>query len=350
MGQPKISITRCLTAALVGLLCAAAPAAANDSPALEIIPPQPSRLNADAWDIGTLQPTFQIQADFSQAPGAADVRCKLNDGPEGPCTARQDSCPVSACWIESLSFPADSNNHGLTVTLVDSDGQDLGEEDIFFAVDATPPDTVLASVDGVGPLPIGFPSPTRVAFGFESVDTIDFPGRFECALTDVASGGPGSWSRCRPEQTLPDKLQPRARYRFWVRAVDFLGRPDPTPASYAFSPTPCQVRVVKRPASLRALVRHGLRVHLSCVQPTSWKLQLFLDPHLSVPFNIRDLLAHGAGQTTAPFTERDITLHLHVIPRLPKGLLRVRHVTASLETEVAPGTSPAPTTLHMRGH
>src|SRR3954452_22616383 len=273
MGQPNVSISRCLTAALVSLLLAAAPAAANDSPAVEIIPPQPSRVNSDAWDIGTLQPTFEIQVDFSQAPDAVDVTCKLNDGPDGPCTARQDSCPVSACWIETVSYPADSNNHNLTVTLRDSDGQDLGEEDFFFAVDATPPDTVLAPLPSVEPLPLDFPSATRAEFGFESVDTIDFPGRFECSLTDLGAEGPGAWSACKPERTLPDKLQPRGRYRFWVRSVDFLGRPDPTPASYAFSPTPCQVRVVKRPASLRALTRNGLRVHLSCLQPTSWQLQ-----------------------------------------------------------------------------
>jgi hypothetical protein len=350
MGHSNIRISSCLAAALVALLLAAAPAAANDSPALTIIPPQPSRLNADAWDIGTLQPTFQIQADFSQAPGATDVTCQLNGGPAGPCTARQDSCPVSACWIESLSFPADSTNHGLTVTLVDSDGQDLGEEDIFFAVDATPPDTVLTPLAVVDPLPLDFPSPTRAEFGFDRVDTIDFPGRFECSLTDIAAAGPGSWSPCKSERTLPEKLQPRGQYRFWVRAVDFLGRPDPTPSSYAFSPTPCSVRILKRPASLRALLRGGLRIHLSCVQPTSWKLQLFLDPHLSVAFHIRDLLAQRGGRTSAPFEERDMTLHVHVIPRLPKGLLRVRHVGVGLYTQVAPGTAPGVRKFGMRGH
>jgi hypothetical protein len=350
MGQPNMSISKCVAAALVSLLLFAAPAAANDSPALEIIPPQPSRVNVDAWDIGTLQPTFQIQADFSKAEGAADVRCKLNDGPEGPCTARQDSCPVSACWIESLSFPADSENHGLTVTLVDSDGQNLGEEDIFFAVDATPPDTEFAPLPIVEPLPLDFPSPTRAEFGFDSVDTIDFPGRFECSLTDVTADAPGTWSPCKSERTLPDKLQPRGRYRFWVRSVDFLGRPDPTPSSYAFSPTPCTVRIVKRPASLHAMARKGLRLHLSCVQPTSWQLQLFLDPHLSVGFHIRDLLAHRSGRTTAPFVERDLTLHLHFIPRLPSGLLRVRHVRVGLYTQVMPGTAPRAMWFGMRGH
>jgi hypothetical protein len=348
MGQPNMGIIRCLAAALVALLFAAAPAAANDSPALEIIPPQPSRVNVDAWDIGTLQPTFLIEADFSQAPGAVDVTCKLNDGPTGPCTARQDSCPVSACWIETVSYPADSENHGLTVTLVDSDGQNLGEEDIFFAVDATPPDTVFAPLPIVDPLPLDFPSPRRAEFGFAGVDTIDFPGHFECSLTDVAADGPGAWSRCEPEGTLPDKLELRGRYRFWVRSVDFLGRPDPAPPSYAFSPTPCQFRVLKRPASLRVLERDGLRVAVSCVQPTSWKVQLFLDPHLSVAFDIRDLLAQRAGRTTAPFGQR--TLTLHVRRGLPKGLLRLRHVGVGLYKQVQPGTVPGPTQLRMRGH
>jgi hypothetical protein len=348
MGEWNMSISRCLAAALVALLLAAAPAAANDSPALDIIPPQPSRVDVDAWDIGTLQPTFLIEADFSKAPGAVDVTCKLNDGPAGPCTARQDSCPVSACWIESLSFPADSKNHGLTVTLVDSDGQNLGEEDIFFAVDATPPDTVFAPLPIVEPLPLDFPSATRAEFGFASIDTIDFPGRFECSLTDLAAEGPGAWSSCEPEGTLPDKLQPRGRYRFWVRSVDFLGRPDPTPPSYAFSPTPCQFRVVKRPASLRALERNGLRVAVSCVQPTSWKVQLFLDAHLSVLFDIRDLLAHAGGRTTAPFGSRTVTLNVR--RGLPKGLLRFRHVSVLLDTQVQPGSAPGLRTLRMRGH
>jgi hypothetical protein len=348
MRQPNVSIRSCLAIALLGLLLAAAPADANDSPALQIIPPQPSRLNSDAWDIGTLQPTFQIQADFSQAPGATNVTCQLNGGPAGPCTARQDSCPVSACWIESLSFPADSGNHGLTVTLVDSDGQDLGEEDIFFAVDATPPDTVLAPLAGVEPLPLDFPSPTRAEFGFASIDTIDFPGRFECSVTDVAAAGPGAWSACRSERALPDKLQPRGRYRFWVRAVDFLGRPDPTPSSYAFSPTPCAVRIVKRPVSLRALEGGGLRVHLSCVQPTSWKLQLFLDPHLSVAFHTRDLLSQRSGRTTAPFEARDMTLHVR--RGLPKELLRVRHVGVGLYPQITPGIAPGVKMFVMRGH
>jgi hypothetical protein len=339
----------CLAAVLACMLWAA-PAWAQDSAAIHIIPPPGSRALDGVYDVSSLQPTFTIQVDFSKTDGGTEVQCQIDGPHSGPCTARQDQCPVSQCWTETPSFPNDGEGHELDVSVLDSNGEAIDAADILFAVDSTPPVTRFVNFDDPRlALPLDFPSPTRVQFGFDTADadTSRFPNKFDCSLTGIGATAPGAWSPCKPSATLPQKLARRGRYRFWVRAVDFLGRPDPAPPSYAFSPTPCRVKAAP-PATLRALVKGGLRVEVRCVQPTLWGTQLLLNAAQSNQFLVNPVLAAANGKNAAPGQKRVLTLGLK--GRLPKGLFRARRVFVALATDVVSGISPGLKEIGLRGH
>jgi hypothetical protein len=351
-GCRVVALLGCLLAVPIAVGAATGTAGADDSPSTHIIPPQPSKVRDGTYDIGTREPAFTIQVDFSKAPGATEVRCQVDNGPQGPCTERQTAnCPVTQCWIERASYSSDGADHVLTVSVVDSNGNDVDVAGLFYAIDSTPPDTLLAPLSAVDPLPLNFPSPKRAAFGFKAADddTTSFPNTFECSLTPMASQAPGSWSRCASEKTLPQKLGLKGLYRFWVRAVDYVGRPDPTPESYAFSPAPCRTRAASHPRTLRAIVKKGVKLELRCVQPTFYKVDLLLngkqtsDLHLLSP-----LLGNLNGRTEHPGDK--IVLTVHTLKGLPKVLFRQRRLFVGLLTDVAPGIGPGVVELKLRGH
>jgi hypothetical protein len=343
-------ITRCWLGIVLACLLWAAPAWADDTAAIHIIAPPGSRALDGVYDVGSLQPTFTIQVDFSKTDGGTEVQCQI-DGPQsGPCTSRQDQCPVSQCWTETPSFPSDGDGHELDVSVLDSNGQAIDTADILFAVDSTPPVTRFVNFDDPRLMsPLDFPSPTRAQFGFDTVDadTSRFPNKFDCSLTGIGATAPGPWSPCKQDGTLPQKLARRGRYRFWVRAVDFLARPDPAPPSYAFSPTPCQVKAA-RPATLRGLVKRGLKVEVRCVQPTLWHTELLLNVAQSNQFLVYPVLAAADGKNVAPGQKRVVTLR--VKGRLPKALFRAHRVFVALSTSVASGIAPGLKEMGLRGH
>src|SRR6476619_7142411 len=155
----------CLLLMLVG---AALPANAHaaDGEHLKVTVDQPSRLQepgSDQYLVGSRQPTFHIRAD--QVPAGYEVRCQVDNPPDGPCGTQDPQCPVAQCWTFSPSFSSDSfssdgQGHQLSVSIVDSSTFDAFDvAGLSFDIDTTPPDTKLVDLDGS--FPINFPFSTR---------------------------------------------------------------------------------------------------------------------------------------------------------------------------------------------
>ena len=323
---------------LVLLTLAALPASAHaaDGDHLKVTVDQPSKLEeagGDTYLVGTQQPTFHVQAD--QIPPGYEVECQVDGPPPGPCGTQDPQCPVAQCWTYSPSFSSDGD-HQLTVAITDpnaSDDFDVGG--VYFSIDTTPPDTKLDMVEGA----IGFPDARHVAFAYSRADDDSLDSTFQCAITSPSVQAPSSWSKCAPPgQRQPQKLAVTGTYRFWVRALDFLGRPDPTPATYLFSPTPCHLKVVGHPHRLRAIVQHGLKLRMTCVEPVGFEISLLLNNaqvnSLQLP---SALLGVVDAQTKTPQTS--VTFTLHTFKGLSKKLFRQKKLFVALYTNVI-GTPP----------
>jgi hypothetical protein len=316
------------------LLIAAAPASAHASLTITIDPPsRPQEAGSDTYLVGTRTPTFHIQA--SDIPAGYEVRCQVDDPPDGPCGTQDAQCPVQQCWTFNPSFSSDSfasngDGHTLTVSVQDPTTFDDSESDgLSFDIDSTPPDTKLVGVKGPD-YPLEFPYSTRrVAFGFGRADEDSYDGTFQCAITSPGVSAPPSWSKCSSGQVQPQKLALTAKYLFWVRAVDFLGRPDPTPVSYLFSPTPCHLKVVSPPHKLRAIVQHGLKLRMTCVNAVPFETQLLLNNaqtiKLGLPSSLLGLLDGDAPSGSKTFT-------LRTYKGLPKTLFRQKKLFVGLRT------------------
>jgi hypothetical protein len=324
---------------LVGVALPAS-AHAADGEHLKVTVDQPSRSQepgSDQYVIGTRTPTFHVQAD--QIPAGYEVRCHVETSDDGPCGTQDPQCPVAQCWTYTApAFQSDGEGHSLTVTITDpSTFDDFDVAGVFFSIDTTPPDTKLSGVAG-GNFPIEFPDARHAAVGFARADDDPNDGTFQCAITAPGVDAPASWSKCAPDQRQPQKLSVTATYLFWVRAVDFLGRPDPSPVSYVFSPTPCHLKVVGHPSRLRAIVQHGLKLRMTCVQPTPFEVDLLLNTaqqyKLGLPSPVLGLVD---AATAAPQTSK--TFVLHPYKGLPKKLFRQKKLFVGLSTNTL-GTPP----------
>src|SRR2546423_171485 len=308
------------------LLVAALPASAHAGGphALKVTVDRPSRLQeagGDKYLVGTRTPTFHIQAELSGAPAGYQVRCQVDDPPDGPCGTQDPQCPVTQCWTFTASHDSDGTGHQLTVSISSPDGSDTYDvAGLNYDVDTTPPDTKLVPING-GYYPIDFPfSPRRVQFAFDRADEDLLASTFECAITSPAAAAPGSWSKCKSEQIQPQKLSVTSTYLFWVRAIDFLGRPDPTPVSYAFSPTPCHFKLLSHPHKLRAIVQHGIRMRMTCVEPVGMVVDLYLNNAQSTQLGVSPQLGEVQATPSAPQSSKTFTLH--PFKGLPKKLFR----------------------------
>ncbi len=342
---PRLAVAA--LALLGGLLALGVRDAAADPPSDIVIVPQ-GRADADGnYEVGSRQPTIVVQANLGLAPGATEVRC-VADYPTSyvdtaepvleSCGTRVTAgCPTSQCWEYRPTFAGDGE-HNVGVALMSPSGEELDFLGLNLTVDSTPPDTYLS------PSPASFQSEeaTRhrvpVSFYFKARDDDEasiFEDSLQCAFT-APDSTPRAWGSCRGKaMRLP--ISPRV-YRFWVRAVDFLGRPDPTPAASApFSPVPCRTKLVSHPHSLRQIAGRGLRVRVSCVQPIAYKVFLFMPLKETVRLNRRhhDVSSQELGRVVAGRTRREGSsrvLTLHLLRRIPHVLFALRHLSLSIET------------------
>jgi hypothetical protein len=328
---------------LVLLLVAALPASAQagDIHALTVTvdpPSRPQEPGSDQYVIGTRTPTFHVQADLSGAPPGYEVHCHVDMNPDGPCGTQDAQCPVSQCWTFTASHDSDGDGHVLTVSISSPDGtDDYDVGGVFYSIDTTPPDTKLVGISGPD-LPLQFPDPRHVAFGFDRADDDSYDSTFQCAITSPSADSPASWTKCGSEGRLSQKLSLTSTYRFWVRAVDFLRRPDPTPVSYVFSPTPCHLKVLAHPHRLRAIAQHGLKLRMSCVNPVPFEVALLLNTAQTIKLGLpSSALGVADSQTTTPQTSKTLTLHTY--KGLPKTLFKQKKLFVGLAISTI-GASP----------
>jgi hypothetical protein len=317
----------CVVAVAVALATAAGPAVADPGgPPLQIV-----LQSGKTTDVGGLadsrSPAFLIEANFYGHSGIT-VHCRADDGADGPCAADQTpGCPADACWTYVPSVPSDGP-HKVTATYDDPSGVPASQ-DFLFWVDTTPPDTVLhlpPSPDGRLP---GNGAFERPAFDIATIDDeqnlIDFPDTAQCAIS-APSAATVSWQACPAGPFGPLGLT--GVYRLQVRAVDFLGRVDPTPSEYTFSPTPCQARLIGRRPTLAHVIRHGLRARVTCVQPGAFELDLAMPipevERLRLPSQI---LGRVRGHATQGET---VTLTVRALRGIPKALVRYPRLRADL--------------------
>jgi hypothetical protein len=335
---------------LVLLLVAALPASAQAGGphAITITVDPPSRqqeAGSDTYLVGSRTPTFHIHADLSGAPPDYRVRCQRDGQPlDEQCGTQDPQCPVSQCWTFTPSYDNDGD-HALTVSISAPDySDDYDSAGLTFTIDSTPPDTKLLGISGAG-YPLEYPFSTRrVAFGFGRADDDSYDSTFQCAITSPGVSAPASWSKCNPQQVLAPKLAATARYLFWVRAVDFLVRPDPTPVSYLFSPTPCHLKVVSPPHKLRAIAQHGLKLRMTCVNPVPFEIELLLNnaqtTKLGLPSSLIGLLDGDAPSGSKTFI-------LRTYKGLPKKLFRQKKLFVGLSTTTL-GIPPKLVELKLR--
>ncbi len=156
--------------------------------------------------------------------------------------------------------------HFLYVAIVEPGGWRVADQEFDFVADPTPPKTI---VHGANELTFDESRPWRPHFkvGIEE-DGYGAADHAECSLTPLHAAP--SWDRCKPfaagatyggtySAQLPHK---RRDYSFKARAVDDLGRRDPTPGAIDFNPVPCAARA--RKVSLGKLRSRGLPVRVRC--------------------------------------------------------------------------------------
>lgn len=131
------------------------------------------------------------------------------------------------------------------------------------------------------------------------------PVTFQCSLSAI-SATPAPWGSCH----LP-RLSLTGIYRLRARAVDVLGRADPAPPQYVFSPTPCRAAVSGRVQTFSQIRRHGLSLTITCVQPSRFGIELDVPPSWQYPCHGGEetVLGTVGGRTTHPLQTRRLTLH-----------------------------------------
>jgi len=301
-------------------------------------PSRPQEPGSDQYVIGTRTPTFHVQADLSGAPPDYQVRCHVDTNPDGPCGTQDSQCPVSQCWTFTASHDSDGDGHILTVTISSPDGtDDYDVGGISYNVDTTPADTQLGDPDA-GDYPIDFPDRRHVQFWFSAPDPDSLDATFQCAITAPGAAAPSSWSKCASAQRQPQKLAVTGTYRFWVRAIDFLGRPDPTPVSYIFSPTPCRLKVVSGARTLRAITKHGLKLRMTCLEPVGLDVKLLLNTAQTIKLQL-PYSQLGEKFATPKAPQSSTTFTLHTYKGLPKKLFRQKKLFVGLVSNTI-GTPP----------
>jgi hypothetical protein len=299
-------------------------------------------------DVGSRQPTINMQFNFGGMSGLS-AECSGDRGAFGSCGTPVTPCPVTECFAFRPTFATDGA-HTVEGAIFDPSMSDpsnptAGELDqlgLPINVDSTPPDTQLGAASPQFDLESRNRAGVPVAFNFKTIDDADdiiYEDSAQCAFTTGAAH-PSSWFTCDGnKQRLPVSSR---IYRFWVRAVDFLGRPDPTPAeSPPFSPIACRAKLASHPRSLRQVLRHGLRLRVSCIQPSRYGSTLLIPLREAEALNRKhpDISSQELGTVSGRVKKESgsQTVTLHLLRRIPADLLALRHLSLILETVSSTG-------------
>lgn len=247
------------TVTLVVALGLAAPAAAEDQ--IIVTPVTAGALSSDSGYFRTNdpQPTFSIQAPEGIRAVCTVAPWDSANSIAGPCGPPLPGCTAAYCASYRPASPV-NGAYLLTVQTYDEFGTELGIGGITYAVDHTPPDTSVQLASEIGDLRPFFDVAAKDDDPLSAnVDT------FQCSLGRL--GAPPTWASCSP--ALDGSAQapfavPRRHidWQMQVRAVDDLGRPDPTPASARFDPVPCVIKAHN--VSISRLISSGIPVTVQC--------------------------------------------------------------------------------------
>lgn len=212
---------------------------------------------------GTLFRTADTQPSFAiAAPEGTSADCQLlaADGSSEttvPCGPPVSGCTAPFCASYQPSSPLAPGSYLLSVMVHDEFGTELGIGGVTIDVDESPPDTSITTSPDIGDLQPSVQASAEDESG--AADTL------QCSLERL--GTPPTWHACTPdfEGNVQAPFAVPRKHIDWeldVRAVDDLGRVDPTPAAVFFDPVPCVVTAHK--VSLRRLVSSGLPVTVTC--------------------------------------------------------------------------------------
>ena len=306
--------------------------------------------------VGSRHPTITVQFRFGSTSNV-HVECSADQGTFTSCGTQVTSgCPASQCFVYTPTFATDGPHRVdgaiFDSTLPDNDpNQPLDQAGFRLQIDSTFPDTRITAAAPTFDIEHETHTGVPVEFNYRTIDDADpilYEDTAQCAVTTGAR--PSTWVDC--SRTLRVPLSTRT-FRFWVRAVDFLHRTDPTPAeSPPFSAIPCRSQVLSHPRSLRQIGRAGLRIRVRCVQPTRFGVSLQLPQRELIRLNQqhRDItsadLGDVGGRTRTENESRVVTLHL--LRRIPVDLYAAPNLTLDLDTSAA---TDIPSVVHrVTGH
>ncbi len=278
---------------------------------------------------GTDRPVFKIQVLQPNTP----IQCQTNGGGSldhlTACGTQQSTgCPAHQCWTYSPSV----HDAQFNTLYVNEEPPEFvwTDMEIDYTTYTKPPQTRIAIPPDVSDR---YPNPQvweHPLFSFSDNSSDPLPVTFRCSLS-APSARPGPWRSCR----LP-RLRLTGVYRLRARAVDVFGRPDPTPAQYVFSPTPCRVSVHGRLPSYSRIRRHGLPLAITCIQPSHFETDL------TVPYawryschgNTTNALGFIRGRTTRGRQTLHVTMH--TFPCAPTPAAGITRIPLLLQTTPAP--------------
>ncbi len=305
----RVASRRLLLAALAllaGLVWHAAPAGAdvvnNDGTVKVVFVGAVHRdFGAPSTLSGTHRPVFKIQVLQPNTP----IQCQTNgygslDHLTACGTQQSTGCPAYQCWTYSPSV----HDAQFNTLYVNEEPPEFvwTDMEIDYTTYTKPPQTRIATPPDVSQRYVGVQVWEHPVFSFSDNSSDPLPVTFRCTLSAL-SARPGRWRSCR----MP-RLRLTGVYRLRARAVDVFGRPDPTPAQYVFSPTPCRTSVRGRLPSYSQIRRHGLPLTISCIQPSHFEADLNL-PY-SWEYSCHGQSTAGLGYLRAHTTRVRQTLHL----------------------------------------
>lgn len=221
--------------------------------------------SGEVW-LGSPNISAHIQ-DANQ--GDDSVQCSVDGNNPGPCGTRDSSCPVAQCWTYVFTQAQDGYSHDLEVDAGSQDSATLRYDNYFQVSLALPGDPRLSTPPFPGESSSATTASQRPEFSFDlpSSTRNSAPVKeSQCAETPLGTGSI-NWVQCLSGHSLPGRLSLTGTYRFQVRVMDILGRVDPRPPQYVFSPTPCRPHLIGAPRSLAQFLAGGIRVRVQCVQP-----------------------------------------------------------------------------------
>jgi hypothetical protein len=293
--------------------------------------------------VGSTQPVFDIKVPDDGGP-ARDVQCGVTGQASGPCGTQQTSgCPAAtACWRYAPTVPVGENT--LYIDVNDQGGPSW-EDTLRFTVDTTPPDTRIDKP----PMNDTYDFPYPKAYEHPQFDMRDVDDNIpleddtlRCTLSSP-SAPPGPWGSCNLH-----RLRLTGVYRLRVQALDILGRPDPTPEDYVFSPTPCRARVLRHAGTLRGILRRGLRVRLTCIQPGRFEVDLSLSDADANRYFTEPLLGFVKGRMRRAHQTRVVRWRTRR-RNLPRAIFRAGRVRLKLLAGEVDYGAPRRLTLTVRG-